>query len=75
MSIVVSYLRSVVRGPSLRIAMLVRCFFTFMLEPKLRPFAGVNLTCLFPEDIFAENEFIRKYWEIILMEKKVKKSL
>ena len=30
-------------------------FFNFMLEPKLRPYAGVDLTCLFLEEFNVEN--------------------
>ena len=29
-------------------------FLNFMLEPKLRPFTGVNLSCLFPEETSAK---------------------
>ena len=43
-------------------------FLNFMLEPKLLPYARCDLTCLFPEEISAENEFIRGCWERMLME-------
>ena len=42
-------------------------FLNFMLEPKLRPFAGVDLTCLFPEEVSVEHQLIQGCWERILM--------
>ena len=33
----------------------------------MRPFAGVDLPCLFPEDCSTENEVIRGCWERMLM--------
>ena len=42
-------------------------FLNFMLEPKLCPFAAVDITCLFPKEVSAENAFIRGCWERMLI--------
>ena len=67
MSIVVSHLRLVVVGAFTTNYDVGEMFLNFMLEPKLHPFAGVELTCLFLEDVSAENEFIRGCWERMLI--------
>ena len=42
-------------------------FLNFMLELKLRPYAGVDLNCLFPEDVSVRMPSIRGWWERMLM--------
>ena len=61
MSTVVSHLRSVDTGTFMLDYGVGEMFLNFMLEPKLRPYARVNLACLFPEDVSMENKFIRGY--------------
>ena len=67
MPTIISHLRSVVAGTFMSDCNVGEMFLNFMLEPKLRPFAGVDLTCLFLEDISAENAVIRGCWERMLM--------
>ena len=42
-------------------------FLNFMLEPDLRPYADVDLACLFPENVSAKDPVIRGWWERMLM--------
>ena len=67
MPTIISHLHSVMAGAFMSDCDVDEMFLNFMLEPKLRLFAGADLTCLFPDDVSAENEFIRGCWEIILM--------
>ena len=67
MRTVLSPLRAVVAGTIMSDCDVGEMFLNFMLEPKLRPYAGVDLTFLFPEEVPAENQCIQGYWERILM--------
>ena len=67
MPTIISHLRSVVARTFMSDCNVGEMFLNFMLELKLRPFVGVDLTCLFPEDISAENAVIRGCWERMLM--------
>ena len=58
MPTVLSPLRAVVEGNFTSDCDVGEIFLNFMLEPKLRPYASVDLTCLFPEEVSAENQFI-----------------
>ena len=64
---VVSHLRSVVAGTCMVDCNVEEMFINFMLEPKRRPFAEVDLIFLFPTDIFANISIIALCWEKILM--------
>ena len=59
MTTVVSHLRSVAAGTYMCDCDVGEMFPNFMLEPKLRPYAGVDITCLFPEDVTASMPSIR----------------
>ena len=67
MPTVLSTLRSVGVGTFMTDCDVGEMFLNFMLEPKLRPFAGVDLTCLFPEEVSAEHQLIQGCWERMLM--------
>ena len=67
MPTVVSHLRSVVAGTFMTDCDVGEMFLNFMLELDLRPYAGVDLTCVFPEDVSANDPVIRGWWERILM--------
>ena len=67
MSTVVEHFRSAIAENFMPNCNVGEMFLIFMLELKLRPFVGVDFTCLFPEEVSAENEFIRGCWERILM--------
>ena len=55
MPTIISHLRSVVAGTLMSDCDVGEIFLNFMLEPKLRTFARVDLTCLFPADVSVEN--------------------
>ena len=61
MPTVLSPLRAVVAGTIMSDCDVGEMFLNFMLEPKLRPYAGVDLTFLFPEEVPAENQCIQGY--------------
>ena len=67
MPTVVSHLRSVVAGTFMTDCDVGEMFLNFMLELDLRPYAGVDLTCVFPEDVSANDPVIRGWWERMLM--------
>ena len=54
-----SHLRSVVAGTFMMDCDMGEMFLNFMLEPDLRPYVGVNLTCPFLEDMSAKDPVIR----------------
>ena len=58
MPTVVFHLRSVVAGMFMTDYDVGEMFLNFMLEPELRPYAGVDLTCLFPEYVSAKDPVI-----------------
>ena len=68
MQTVVSRLWLVVAGTFITDCDVGEMVLSFMLEPELRPYAGVNLTCLFPKDVSAKNLVIRGWWERMLMD-------
>ena len=67
MPTVVSHLRSVVAGNYTCDCDVGEIFLNFMLKPKLRPYADVDITCLFSEDVTAGMLSIRGWWERMLM--------
>ena len=62
-----SHLRSVIVEINMSDCNVGEMFLNFMLEPKLRPYAGVDLTCLFPKKVSVATLFIRGYWKRMLM--------
>ena len=67
MPTVVSHLRSAVAGTFMTDCDVGEMFLNFMLELDLRPYAGVDLTYVFPEDVSANDSVIRGWWERMLM--------
>ena len=67
MPTVVSHLCSVVAEIYMSDCDVGDMFLNFMLAPKLLPYATVDLVYLFPEGVSPANEFIRGWWERILM--------
>ena len=68
MQTVVSRLWLVVAGTFITDCDVGEMVLSFMLKPELRPYAGLNLTCLFPKDVSAKNLVIRGWWERMLMD-------
>ena len=67
MPTVVSHLRAVEKNTFMADCDVGEMFLNFMLEPKLRPFAGVDLTCMFPEEIGKITSKVEACWERMLM--------
>ena len=42
-------------------------FLNFMLEPRLRPHAGVDLTPSFPEEVTLDNPVVQGCWQRMMM--------
>ena len=42
-------------------------FLNFMLEPLLRPHAGIDLTPSFPEELTLENPVVQGCWQRMMM--------
>ena len=67
MTTVVSHLRSVVAGTFLSDCDVGKVFFNVMLELQIRPYTGVDHSCLFPNNNSALHPVIRRWWERMVM--------
>ena len=62
-----THLRGVDPGTYMVDCDLGEMFLNFMLDPHIRPYAGVDLTKLFPDELTAEIKEVIEHWERMLM--------